>query len=81
MEKLVIIGLGLIGGSLALDIKKRLNYEVYGLDNNPEHIKKSLQLGLIDKKADFSDLKEASVVVVAVPVNKIAEVSISRVCR
>ena len=76
MEKLVVIGLGLIGGSLALDIKKRLNFEVYGLDNNPEHIKKSLQLGLIDKKADFSDLKEASVVVVAVPVNKIAEVSI-----
>ena len=47
MEKLVVIGLGLIGGSLALDLKKREGYIVYGIDQNPEHIKKALALGII----------------------------------
>jgi len=76
MEKLVIIGLGLIGGSLALDLKKREGYKVCGIDRNPEHIKKALALGLIDEAIDFSQLSDASVVVIAVPVNKIAEVTL-----
>lgn len=76
MEKLVVIGLGLIGGSLALDLKKREGYKVYGIDLNPEHIKKALALGIIDAAIDFSQLSDASVVVIAVPVNKIAEVTL-----
>ncbi|MDF1517280.1 MAG: prephenate dehydrogenase [Lutibacter sp.] len=76
MEKLVVIGLGLIGGSLALDLKKRASYKVYGIDRNPEHIKKALALGMIEEEIDFSQLSDASVVVIAVPVNKIAEVTL-----
>ena len=75
MEKLAVIGLGLIGGSMALDLKKRLKYEVLGLDKNPNHIKKALELGIIDREADFSELANVSVVIVAVPVDKIAEVT------
>ena len=75
MEKLAVIGLGLIGGSMALDLKKRLNYKVLGIDNNPEHIQKALELGIIDKAATFEDLTDVDVVIVAVPVDKIAEVS------
>lgn len=74
MEKLVIIGLGLIGGSLALDLKKREGYKVYGIDQNPEHIKKALALGIIDEEIDFSHLADASVIIVAIPANKISEV-------
>ena len=40
MEKLVVIGLGLIGGSLALDLKKRNGYKVYGIDQTPNIYKK-----------------------------------------
>lgn len=76
MEKLVVIGLGLIGGSLALDLKKREGYKVYGIDQNPEHIKKALALGIIEEEIDFSQLSDASVVVIAVPVNKIPEVTL-----
>ena len=76
MEKLVVIGLGLIGGSLALDLKKRDGYKVCGIDQNPEHIKKALALGLIEEEIDFSQLSDASVVVIAVPVNKIPEVAL-----
>ena len=39
MEKLVVIGLGLIGGSLAKDLKLRMDYNVYGIDKNINHIK------------------------------------------
>ena len=75
MEKLVVIGLGLIGGSLALDLKKRSGYEVLGIDANPTHIKKALELGIIDKETSYNELKNASVVIIAVPVNLIPTVA------
>ncbi|MBL4724077.1 MAG: prephenate dehydrogenase [Lutibacter sp.] len=75
MEKIVVIGLGLIGGSLALDLKKRRSFEVWGIDKNPAHVVKALELGVIDKKVDFSEIGKASIVIVAVPVDKIANVT------
>ncbi len=75
MEKLVVIGLGLIGGSLALDLKLRMNFKVLGIDKNPEHVKKALELGIIDEAADFSQIPEASVVIIGVPVNVIPQVT------
>lgn len=75
MEKLVVIGLGLIGGSLALDLKKRNGYKVYGIDTNPTHIKKALALGVIDEEIEFSQLTDADVVIVAVPVNLIGVIT------
>lgn len=75
MEKVVVIGLGLIGGSLALDLKLRMNFKVLGIDKNPEHVKKALELGIIDEAADFSQIPEASVVIIGVPVNVIPQVT------
>ena len=59
MKNIYIIGIGLIGGSLALNIKK-LNPEavVYGIDNKTEHLKEALSLGIIDEKAEESENKE-----------------------
>jgi len=74
MEKLVIIGLGLIGGSLALDLKQRMGFKVYGIDQNPDHIQKALELGIIDAEMHPSELSQASVVIIAVPVNVIPHV-------
>ena len=75
MEKLVVIGLGLIGGSLAKDLKIRGKYEVIGIDTNKTHIEKAIELGVIDKRGDFTDVEEASVVIIAVPVNLIGKVT------
>jgi len=75
MEKLVVIGLGLIGGSLALDLKKRSNYKVYGIDENSAHIKRALELGIIEEEIDFTQLADASVVIIAVPVNIIPQIA------
>jgi len=75
MEKLVVVGLGLIGGSLALDIKQRMKFKVYGIDQNEDHIKKALELGIIDSAGSFDDFTDADVVIIAVPVNVIPKVA------
>lgn len=65
-----VIGLGLIGGSFALDIKKhRPNTKVFGMDNNSKHLQQALDLKIIDEEAPLDDLQNADMVVVAIPVN------------
>ena len=74
MKKAVIIGLGLIGGSFALELKKRLQYTVVGIDKNPQHLQEALALGIISEAIDYSQIADADLVLVAVPVNRIAQV-------
>ncbi|MBD3862659.1 prephenate dehydrogenase [Olleya marilimosa] len=70
MQNIYIIGVGLIGGSLALDIKnKRPEVTVYGIDKSEDHINQALELGVIDHKATFEDLDKAELVVLAIPVD------------
>ena len=71
MKKVAIIGLGLIGGSLALELKKNTWATIYGIDNNPDHLQKALDLGIIYKKETIDIVKEVDVVIIAVPVNYI----------
>jgi len=65
--KIAIIGLGLIGGSLALEFKDI--HEVYGIDTNLKHQKKALQLGLVKKIISLEEVFKMDVVIIAVPVN------------
>lgn len=45
-----IIGVGLIGGSLALSLKaKNPSLKVFGVDKNENNLKKALKLGIIDE--------------------------------
>ncbi len=68
-QKAVVIGLGLIGGSMALELKKRFHWNVVGVDTNEAHAQKALELGIVDEISDFSIVKQADIVVLAVPVN------------
>ena len=70
----MIIGLGLIGGSFALELKKRLQYTVVGIDKNPQHLHEALALGIISEAIDYPQIADADLVLVAVPVNRIAQV-------
>jgi prephenate dehydrogenase len=50
--KIGIVGLGLMGGSFALDIKIPYpNSVIYGLDMSKDNLNKALELGLIDHQA------------------------------
>ena len=70
IQNIYIIGVGLIGGSLALDIKnKRPEVSVYGIDNSEDHLNQALELGVIDHKAVLEDLDKADLVVLAIPVD------------
>lgn len=75
MKQVFIIGVGLIGGSFALDIKKQHpECVVYGIDKSETHLDKAKTLGIIDKKATYEDLSTADVVIVAIPVDATLEV-------
>mgnify|MGYP000854434443 FL=1 len=76
MNKIAVIGLGLIGGSLALELKKSTWATVYGLDKNSDHLAKALELGIIYKKIGLDRIHEMDVVIIAVPVNIIPELSV-----
>ncbi|MFA9388187.1 MAG: prephenate dehydrogenase [Prolixibacteraceae bacterium] len=73
--KVTIIGLGLIGGSIAKDLRKaEFATEIIGVDSNPEHLKRALELGIADRGATLEDgVQQADVVVVAIPVDKIEQ--------
>lgn len=73
--KVQVIGIGLIGGSFALDLKSVFpEVEIAGTDACEEHLQKAEALGIIDKAAGIEDLAEADVVIVSVPVDAAVEV-------
>ena len=72
--KVAIIGVGLIGGSFAKDIKKLWpKSRILGLDSNQDHLREALDLGLIDEKVDYEALSEVDMVLVTIPVNALVE--------
>jgi len=67
-----IIGLGLMGGSLGMDLRQLpFVKEVIGHDHNPEHCKTALKLGLVDTIVDFETLVQCDTIFLAVPVDAI----------
>lgn len=74
--KVQVIGIGLIGGSFALDLREVFpQVKIAGTDASSEHLEKAKGLGIIDEIAGFNDLKEADVVIVSVPVDAAVEVT------
>lgn len=72
MKTVTIIGVGLIGGSLALSLKQKgLAQHIIGVDQSPENLHQAQQLQLIDEgTTDLSNaVRRAELVVVAVPMD------------
>lgn len=71
---LIVIGIGLIGGSFAKDVKKiHPDTQITGIDKSEEHLEEALQLGLIDQKGDYTSLATADMVFVSIPVNALVK--------
>ena len=66
-----VIGIGLIGGSMALALKEKgFAKTVIGVDSNEEHCRKALELKLVDEIAAIEEATDRSdPIVVAIPVN------------
>jgi prephenate dehydrogenase len=69
---IAIVGLGLMGGSLALSLK-HLDFitSIVGSDHNEQHKKDALRLNLVDKIVEFEEIKKCDVIFLAIPVNGI----------
>lgn len=73
--KLAVIGLGLIGGSMAKDLRRtKFATEIIGVDNNPENARIALEIGIADRIESLEiAVKEADIVIVAMPVDIIVQ--------
>ena len=60
-----IIGLGLIGGSLAKSIKEHSRHTVWGYDIDPTVVEKALLVGAIDEQLSDETLSQCDIVLVA----------------
>lgn len=75
--KIGIVGLGLMGGSLGLALKKIPNkYTILGYDHNPTHSIDAERLNLVDKVASsFNEIKSCDIIVLTIPVDAIIATS------
>lgn len=68
--KVVVIGIGLIGGSMVLDIKAlHPDATILGIDANENHLQEAIDLGVVEKAGSTEDLADADFVIVSVPVD------------
>jgi prephenate dehydrogenase len=74
--KVTIIGLGLIGGSLAKDLRlAQFADEFIGVESNELHAKQATDLGLVDRIESFdSGIRNTDLIIIAIPVDKELEV-------
>ena len=70
MQVVGVIGLGLIGGSLALDLRRRgFASRTLGVEKDSVAAQAALTIGLVDEVTDLDTcVREADIIVVAVPV-------------
>ncbi len=70
MKNIYTIGIGLIGGSLAKDIKaSNPDVVIHGISRKESTLDRALSLKLIDKKATLDDVKQADMVIISIPVD------------
>jgi prephenate dehydrogenase len=73
--KITIIGLGLIGGSMAITLRKEgVATTLFGIDRNEANASKALELGLVDEILPEKDaLSQSDLVIISIPVNATCE--------
>ena len=76
MENVLIIGLGLMGGSIAKDLKNTGKYRIWGIDQNKHHEQEAMKLGWLDEIVSIEKVKEADWVILAVPVNYLPNLAV-----
>ena len=75
-KRITIVGVGLIGGSLAIQLhEKKLSSKLIGVDANKAHAKKAVELELVDETMSLDDaIEQSDVIVLAIPVDAMLKV-------
>lgn len=68
---ITIIGLGLIGGSMAIALKEKgISKRIIGIDSNRGHEEKALKLNLVDKIVELDEaIEKSNLIILAIPVD------------
>lgn len=72
-KSIAIVGVGLIGGSLAIQLhEKKLSSRLIGVESNEEHAHKAVALELVDEIMSLGDaVTNSDVIVLAIPVDQL----------
>jgi prephenate dehydrogenase len=70
-KKIAIVGVGLIGGSLAIQLhEKKLSSKLVGVEANEMHAQKATELELVDEVLSLDDaIATSDVIILAIPVD------------
>ena len=70
-KKIAIVGVGLIGGSLAIQLhEKKISSNLIGVDANKKHAQKALELELVDDIESLNGaIMHSDVIILAIPVD------------
>jgi len=70
-KKITIVGVGLIGGSLALQLhEKKISSRLIGVENSELHAQKALELELVDEILPLDEaIQQSDVIILATPVD------------
>ena len=71
-KRITIVGVGLIGGSLALQLhEKKISSKLIGVEANEFHGQKALELELVDEMLPLDEaIAQSEVIILAIPVDK-----------
>lgn len=74
-KKIAIVGVGLIGGSLAIQLhEKKLSSKLIGVDLNEEHARKAVEMELVDETMPLDDaIEQSDVIILAIPVDALVK--------
>jgi len=74
-KKIAIVGVGLIGGSLAIQLhEKKISSRLIGVDSNEFHAQQALELELVDELLPLDQaIDQSDVIILAIPVDKMVK--------
>ena len=74
-KKIYVIGVGLIGGSFAIEIRKLFPKSIIiGVDKSDNNLEKALELEIIDYKSTIRQINNPDIILVSVPVKSIINI-------
>ena len=74
-KNIYIVGVGLIGGSFALELKDIFkDNNIIGIDTSVQNLKIAKQKNIIDSYAEINDITNAFIIIIAVPIKAIIKI-------
>ena len=74
-KNIYIVGVGLIGGSFALELKDIFkDSNIIGIDTSTQNLNIAKQKNIIDSHAEINDIVNAFMIIIAVPVKAIIKI-------